>query len=180
MDENQLYAAIKKGDEDAFSRLFELYYKSLCNFCLRYSLPTAVAEELVSDIFLKLWNDRKTMDIKNLRSFLYTSTKNTSINWLKSKRHGITLGPDEHLWVVSAQISHENRMIFEEELSAVQRIIAKMPEQRRNIFLLNRIDGLKYKEIADVMGISPFTVQNQMVMAVRFLYEQCPNRKYSG
>ncbi|MEM8765555.1 MAG: RNA polymerase sigma-70 factor [Bacteroidota bacterium] len=178
MNDNQLYVAIQEGDEEAFSKLFEGYYENLCNFGLRYSIPSTVAEELVSDIFLQLWNNRRTADIKNLRSFLYASTRNKSINWLRSNVRGMALKSEGNLRQVHAQTSHEHKMIFEEELSAVQKIIAKMPEQRRIIFLLNRIDGLKYREIGEVLGISPFTVQNQMVMAVRFLHEHCPDKKY--
>lgn len=177
LDEKQLYKAVQESEENALSKLFERYYERLCIFCLRLSVPTEMAEEIVSDIFVRLWNNRSTQKIENLRAFLYTSAKNGAINWLKSKERSTALkSNDEHACIIGTH-SHEKKIVQREELNTVYRIIAQMPRQRRTIFMLNRIDSLKYKEIAEVLAISPHTVQNQMVLAVKFLAEHYPNKK---
>ncbi len=179
MDDNQLYSAIQQNDKGAFSILFDQYYERLCNFCLRLSVPKEVVEEIVSDIFLNLWDQRNTKNIQNLKPYLYVSAKNSAINWLRSKA-SLEIRQNKTLFPISTyEHAHEKAMILREELSFVEQIIAKMPEKRRTIFLLNRIEGLKYKEIAEVLKISPHTVQNQMVLAIKFLHQHRPNKRFS-
>ncbi len=171
MDDNQLYRDIKKGTKEALGVLFDKYYERLCNFSLRFSIPKEITEEIVSDVFMKLWQKRKENNIHHIRAFLYTSVKNSTLNAVKKqsadrKKEERTIEP------AIIESNQETRLIHQEELLRVQKIIDTMPEQRRVVFMLNRIDGLKYKEIASILNISPHTVQNHMVKAVRFLHEQ--------
>ncbi len=171
MDDNQLYQGIKKGNKEALGTLFDKYYERLCHFSLQFSVPKEIAQELVSDVFIKLWQKCKENNILHIRAYLYKSVKNSSLNF--SKKQVSDKARKEHtLKPVTVQGDQEISLIFREELHKVQKIIDMMPKQRRIVFILNRIDGLKYKEIAGVLGISVHTVQNHMVKAIKFLHEQ--------
>ncbi|WP_276165426.1 RNA polymerase sigma-70 factor [Zobellia alginiliquefaciens] len=174
MQDNQLYQAIRNNDKEAFELLFDKYYPRLCFFSMQFSVDKEAAEEVVSDVFLKLWNNRKKNEVKHLLPFLYTSVKNTTLNFKKSSRRHLWLEDDDYL---VDEENQESKIIVREELENIQKIIARMPPKRRTIFMLNRMDGLKYKEIAEIMNISVHTVQNQMVLAVKFLYDQFPDKK---
>ncbi len=172
MDDNQLYQEVKKGNREALGILFDKYYERLGHFSLQFSIPKEIAEELVSDVFIKFWQKCKENNILHIRAYLYKSVKNSSLNF--SKKQVSDKARKEHtLEPVVVQGDQEVSLIFQEELLKVQKIIDMMPKQRRIVFMLNRIDGLKYKEIANILGISPHTVQNHMVKAIKFLHEQC-------
>ncbi|NMH86849.1 RNA polymerase sigma-70 factor [Flavivirga algicola] len=179
MCENELYRRIQNDSEDAFKDLFDRYYERLSNFALQFSISKETAEELVSDVFVKLWNKRKETVILNLRPFLYVSVKNASINALKSDKIQFKDTFNDKLFSIVDVTTQEHKMIVQEQLDLVQRTIDKMPQHRKIIFMLNRIDGLRYKEIAEVLNISPNTVQNQMVEAIKFLHKEYPNKKKS-
>lgn len=174
MEENQLYRSIRKNDIKAFEVVFDRYYQKLCYFSMQYSLNRENAEEIVSDILLKLWQNRNKTEIDHLVPYLYKSVKNASLNRKKQKRTEVWL--DE----IHGMVEEDNRelkLFSGERLRLAQKIIQEMPPKRRMIFILNRLDGLKYKEIAEVLNISVHTVQNQMVKAVKHLYNQFPDEK---
>ncbi len=179
MCDNELYKRIQNNSEEAFTALFDRYYGRLSNFAFQFSISKETAEELVSDVFVKLWDKRKETIIQNLRPFLYTSVKNASINALKSEKNQLKDTFDCNFFSEVDIANQEHKMIIREKLNLVQKTIDKMPQNRRIIFMLNRFDGLKYKEIAEVLDISSNTVQNQMVEAVKFLHMEYPNKKRS-
>lgn len=177
MQDNQFYIRIQKDDEVAFSLLFDRYYNSLCNFAFGFSISKEVAEEIVSDVFFKLWENRKKTEIAFVRAFLYTSVKNKVINTIKADSSIFNLRIDDLAEDAFENYNQEALLVIKEDVELAKKIIDSMPLKRRTIFKLNRIDGLKYKEIAIILNISVFTVQNQMVEAVKYLYAKYPNKK---
>ncbi|REE27658.1 RNA polymerase sigma-70 factor (ECF subfamily) [Winogradskyella pacifica] len=175
MQDSQLYKAIRNNDKEAFELLFDRHYSKLCYFAMQFSVGKEIAEEVVADVLLKLWDNRKKTEIHNLLPFLYTSVKNATLNLKKTtKQQPVWLDDTD---CVVGEETQEFKLIIREELRSVQDIIDQMPQRRRTIFILNRIDGLKYKEIAEILNISVFTVQNQMVEAVKYLNSKYPNKK---
>jgi len=177
-NDEELFALIKRNDSKALKELFDKYFISLCGFSYTYVKSVDLSEEVVSDIFLNIWLKRSTLEIKsNLKAYLYTATRNRSINYLaKEKRNWESLEVAD-----SESVSIENLpdeiINFKELESMVESIIQKLPPKRQLVFRLNRIDGLSYKEISNVLSISVNTVQNHMVKAVEFISNQYPNIK---
>lgn len=173
--DNELIALIKQGDEDALEALFERYFNRLCRFAFQFLKSTDLCEEVVSDIFLNVWLKRESINItSSVPSYLYISVRNQSLTYLKKNKQNFEeLGSAE----IEEKISNEtpsNLFDYEELVTEVESVLQKLPPKRQLIFRMNRFDGLKYKEIAEILNISVNTVQNQMVEAVKFLERQYP------
>jgi RNA polymerase sigma-70 factor, ECF subfamily len=170
IDDAELFTRIKKNDAGALRTLFERYYQALCRFSASIVKNTETAEETVSDVFAELWLKRGTIELRSaLRPYLYTAVKNRSLNSLRSS--GAALVPFDCLEVdpVGSDSTADGPLLYKELELSIEALIDRMPERRRLIFCMTRIDGLSYQETADILSISIHTVQNQMVEAVKFL-----------
>lgn len=164
-----LLEQIKADDQKALEGLFEKYYSRLCEFSFQYVRSFDLAEEVVTDVFLKIWKTRHKIDIlTNFKAYLYRATHNQSLNYLqKEKREWESL--DELNQTSSNQYQPDEELIFHELENRIEVLINTLPPRRKLIFKLSRIEGFTYREIAKIMSISVHTVQNQMVLAVRQL-----------
>ncbi len=164
----QLLEKIKAGDVRAFELVFKNYYPHLVLLAQKYLGDKDLSESIVQSVFVKMWEKRAETTIKSLRGFLVVAVRNRCTNELKhrqvvhayEKRHADMAEP---VW-----------MSFSENvyLQKINSVIDELPEQRRRIFKMSRMDGLKYKEIAEKLNISPKTVEVQMGKALKYLREQ--------
>ena len=161
---------IQSGNAGAFEEVFNEYYSSLCRYALKYVDDPDESEEIVQNTFVKFWNKRESIRITgSLKSYLYQAVKNESLNQLK------------HLKVVKSyegsqqnkyQSDESDTLVAKELQNKIDGSLAKLPAERKKIFLMSRNEGLKYREIADKLGISIKTVENQMGKALKyFRYE---------
>src|SRR3989339_397574 len=174
----QLLDHIKKDDPLALKALFIKYYNPLCYFSFQIVKSTELAEETVSDVFAELWIKRNRINIQtSFKSYLYTAVKNRSINYYKQeKRISEPIDPNQ-LHLITSQ-TETDQLVNQQDLEKqIEELLNQLPEKRGLIFRMNRIDGLTYQEIADILSISIHTVQNQMVNAVKFMAEQLPRIK---
>ncbi len=160
--------------EKEYKGLFELYYVPLCYHARKYSLDQYESEEVVQQVFLKLWETRADLSIeKSARAYLYQSVKNQSINYLKQKS---TSAKNKEGYLVSLDKAMAFSEITEEDgISALlareleQQIIVaieQLPDKCREIFLLSRKEYLPMKDIAEKLNISVNTVQKQISIAI--------------
>ena len=169
-DENKdqlLFALIKKGDENAFEQMFRQYYVHLTALANKFLHDIDLSESIVQNVFVKLWEKRNQYDIKSLKSYLMIAVRNSCHNEIKRAKqvqvYKNNIPSDEIIQAVNYS-----------DFGAMERInqtIDKLPEQRKKIFKLNRLEGLKYREIAERLNISPKTVEIQMGKALKFLRE---------
>lgn len=174
----ELLDRIKKNDSEALRILFERYFEALCFFSFQILKSNELCEESVSDVFTNIWLKRKTINIKtNFRSYLYSAVKNQSINYLRQeKRYSQNMESTNLHLVISDQTADQS--ILQQNLeNKIDSFIKELPERRGLIFRMNRIDGLSYKEIAEILSISVNTVQNQMVKAIKYIADQLPRIK---
>ena len=173
-----LISGIKRNDQKALELLYEKYYYPLCNFAFNFVKSTETAEEVVSDIFLNIWLKRSDLNIKsNCKSYLFIAVKNQSLNYLnKNKIAFEDLEMIDQSGKTSEKLPYAEIHYAEFE-KAVEQMLDGLPAQRRLIFKLNRIDGLKYIEIAKILSISVNTVQKQMTEAVKFMANHQPHLK---
>ncbi|WP_430810211.1 MULTISPECIES: RNA polymerase sigma-70 factor [unclassified Carboxylicivirga] len=163
-----LLSKIKEGDEQAFELVFKNYYAHLVLLAQKYLIDRDLSESVVQSVFVQMWEKRKKLDIRSLRGFLVVTVRNRCTNELK------------HRQVVRAfekEQAHNNDAIlmsFSENvyLQRINKVIDELPEQRQKIFKMSRMDGLKYREIAEKLNISPKTVEVQMGKALKYLREQ--------
>jgi len=155
-----------KMDQSSFEELFRTYFTPLMLFARKFLVNEDDAREVVHKVFISLWERREDMDVSSsLKSYLFTSVHNRSLNVIRDRKKF----SDEELpevagdWDVSTQIES---MELEEKISEA---IQSLPEKCRQIFELNRFEGLKYSEIAIQLNISVKTVENQMSKALKIL-----------
>lgn len=161
---------IKEGDEQAFDIVFLKYYNFLCRFAWRYVKSRTIAEELVQELFIWLWENRFSWEpAGSIRSYLYKSVKNRALDHLK---HQKVIDNHMNLWKNTEEqviIDFEN-LEYEEHLKkAIIRAVENLPERGRMVFKLHRYDGLTYNEIAQIMEISVKTVENLMARSFKLL-----------
>ena len=174
--DTELLDGISHDNSKALRVLFERYYQAMCCFALGYLKAADLAEEAVSDVFLNIWLKRKSIEIKtNIRAYLYTAVRNQSINYIRQRKllH-VSIDSVEKENIISEL--HADKLVADNELKKnIDILLKQLPERRRIIFIMSRIDGFSYKEISEILSISVNTVQNQMVAAVKFLSKKSLN-----
>jgi RNA polymerase sigma-70 factor (ECF subfamily) len=163
---------IAKGDSAAFEKLFTLYCQPLINFARRYVKDTHIAENIVQDIFVKIWQNRTQLNpLSDIKIYLYTAVKNRSYKYIRHldvKRRANANLNLMLLWVKTPEDERNEQEI----ISAINKAIEKLPKQARIIFSMNRFDNLTYKEIARIQNISVKTVETHMGRALKSLRDQ--------
>ena len=175
-----LFKQVKKGKAQALTRLFNKYYEPLCNFAFLFLKDAKLTEEIVDDVFINIWRKRETLVIHtNPKAYLYRSTRNGVISYLRKNKP--VFAPNWMLENGEANgnpISPETLMIRKEIADKVTYLLDKLPAQAGLVFRMQKLDGLKYKEIAEVLNISVKTVENHMGRALkifRLMYEENAN-----
>ena len=169
--DTELLRRIRSGDERALETVFRAYYQSMCTVVRRIVFAPDVAEELVQDVFFKLWNKREQLaEIDALKTYLYRAARNTALNHLR--RQKLELLHEEREAVKgepSTVESTDDSASAAEVTEAVKRAINRLPTRCREIFLMSRDGGLTYNEIASELGLSVKTVETQMGRALKSL-----------
>lgn len=168
--ENDWIRGLNRGEAEAFEEIYRYYYPRLGQFALRYVHSKQVAEDVVHQVFFAVWKNRTRLEPKGtLRSYLYTAVRNQALKYLdkENNRQHVELGghPELQTW----EVNREEHIEYKEFSRAVQAAVGQLPERRRHIFLMHREDGLTYREIAEVLGISVKTVETQMRRSLKFL-----------
>ena len=168
----RLVELIKQNDSAAFRNLFDIYCQQLINFSRRYVFDKQIAENIVQDIFVRVWVNRERLDsTKSIKSYLYTSVKNESLKYLrhiKVEEKGIKLINDSLNKTLNPETTFDQEEMEKKIISAID----ELPGKCREIFSMSRFDQLKYSEIAEILGISIKTVEIQMGRALKKLREK--------
>ena len=154
-------------------RVFELFYKPLCCFAVRYAQSMPVAEEIVSDVMYKIWQNRHHgYRADTFRDYLYTATRNTAINYLKQQKNQKIFSDkwSEDLRNELIEETPLDKLIANETQTRLNDLIDSLPEQCRKVFLMNRLDEMSYDEIAAQMNISTSTVKFHIRTALQKLH----------
>lgn len=163
-------AGLREGSGAAFEGIFRTYYGRLCAVIYAYVGSAAATEELVQDVFLRLWRQRASLQITDsLQAYLYRAARNTALNHVKHERI-------ERRWEAqragSAQLTvppPDLEVVRDDLAHAIDKAIEALPERCRAVFTMSRRQGLSYAEIAEALGISSRTVEVQIGRALRSL-----------
>ena len=182
-----LQSQVAVGDTRAFRQIFDALFSNLTKFSFSFVHSKEAATEIVDELFVQLWVKRDDiMKINDLRVYLYTATKNASLNYISKKAKQIELEPYENLQVqMTDVVSPEQIMITKEMLQKIKEAVDSLPPRCKLIFKFVREDGLSYSEVAEILGLSIKTIDAQMVIAVSRIraklmnvVETTPNKIY--
>ena len=169
-----LILSLQKGEKPAFEAVYTDFFGVIYHLSLQYLHDEKVAEEIVQDSFMKLWEIRETLNERfNIRNFLYTITKNNCLNYLRNQR--TALKHQENLKYLEMQFNYEalekmgSYVEFEELRLKIDQAIASLPDELRETFLLSRFDEMQYKEIAEKLSVSIKTVEARMTKSLKIL-----------
>lgn len=157
-------------DENAFKELFHLFFAPLCFYAFRYIPNKETCEDLVQDTFFKIWKNRKNIDIiSSVRNLLITSVRNSCIDYIRKKELEESYRHHQNLYgITEGDFSNELHSVFElKEL--IDKAMEKLPVTIREVFELNRYEGLTYSEIALKYNISVKSVEAYMSKALKIL-----------
>jgi RNA polymerase sigma-70 factor (ECF subfamily) len=155
-----------------FEILFKAHYSSLCSYANHFLKDLDASEEVVQEVMFRIWMNRESLIIKtSLRSYLFRAVRNGCMNVLKHvdirEDYKTMKEQDRH----ESQRSGEDEMIVSELEQKIRQAIDRLPLERRKVFIMSRYDGLTYNQIAEKLGISVKTVENQIGKALKTLRE---------
>lgn len=168
-----LLSRVAENDNVAFRNFYDIFYIHIYRFSGYFVKNEDVKEEIVSDVFLSIWQSRKNLTrIDDIKAYLYITTRNRALFYIKNSN------PDNLITLEQLPIGFaahyetpENIVITEELVKAIQIAIEELPERCKLVFLMAKEEGLKYKEIAQILSISEKTVNAQIVTALKKLSE---------
>jgi RNA polymerase sigma-70 factor (ECF subfamily) len=160
-------------DEQAYKQLFFLLFSSLTRFSTAITHSKETAEEIVSDVFIQLWNNRRSIgDIEDLRLYLFMAIKNNSVKKVRLATKRKSLPLDEmSVEMDSLYQNPEDKILSAESLHSIEKAINNLPPRARLIFKLAKEDRMRYKEIASLLNISVKTIDHQLSIALKKLTE---------
>jgi RNA polymerase sigma-70 factor, ECF subfamily len=175
--EKRILTELKYGNKTAFEYVFKTYFEQLYRYAQEILKDSSQAEDVVADLFVRIWEDRKKINVHtSVRSYLFRSTYNASLNVLRKKRsenkyrdfflHHADFVKSHNYGSSSYPLSD---IIEKEYNEKIEKVIDDLPPQCRRIFLMSRVEDLPHKEIAERLGISVNTVKSQIMNGLKKL-----------
>lgn len=180
LDEDELLERLLKGDTYAFDYIFNKFYGALCLFATRLTSDKFTAEEIVQDIFCKLWSKHSDFHSLNaIKAFLYISTRNASMNALKKQSRKMKHDQAFAFFREGTEEPFINEIIYIEALREISTEINALPDQCGKIIKMIFEDGLQPKEIADKLDIAISTVYNQKMRGLSILRKRLSDKGFA-
>lgn len=178
IDVNQLtylQQLIAGGSQKAFEDLYRLFFARLFNFAMLYVHKKEVAEEIVNDIMIKVWNKKaELVAVQNLETYLFVAVRNHSLNYLAQY---ITVEADGSQGQLIDLNDPGKELEWKEIYFRLNQAIDELPDQCRTVFKLIKEEGFRYKQVAEILNISPRTVETQLFRAIKKLDKVIENNR---
>jgi RNA polymerase sigma-70 factor (ECF subfamily) len=180
MENIEFRRKLKIGDPEAFSQLFKLFHSRLLGYCNLFVHDKNLSEDFVQDCFIKLWeNHDKIIPEKSVEALLFVMARNKCFAYLKDRKiqnsevslDAISINQLQYLYQIDF-LRKEELSIEERIIDALKQAIANLPEKRKAVFLMHKIEGIKQKEIAEKLGITIKAVEKHLSEAKRDLQKK--------
>lgn len=167
-----LFDRVKNNDLSSYEVIFKRYYKQLFRFAFTYVRNGTIAEEMAQEVFLYIWEKRHQIEIQTtLKTYLFSAVKNKCLNYIKLELPKQQSMSDISEVMLSVSAERRDEGENQQLKKYIQNAIDALPKKCRKIFLLSRNAGMTYEEIAEELGLSKKTVENQMGIALKKLRE---------
>jgi len=176
----ELFAEIQKENRISFNRLFVQYYQPLCKYAFAITKSEQESEELVSDMFFTIWTKAKKIRIdSSVKVYLYACVKHAALASVKSTR-SMTVEVDQRVLmnIPLPSADAQSRLELVDLEQQFNKVIEQLPEKCREVYILNRMDNLRYKEIAMILNIAEKTVENHLVKAVSLIRQAMKSHQH--
>lgn len=178
-EEQKIIEQLKQGDNAAYKYLYDQYYVLLCSIAYEFLKDYFLAETIVDDLILNIWQKRENLEITFLRSYLVRAVRNRCINYLnlEQERKEIAfsfINPNDKERIFHSKVSeYPLGILIENELEEkIAQAIERLPEDCRQVFTLSRFENKRYDEIGETLGISVNTVKYHMKNALSRLHKE--------
>ena len=166
-----LFSQIQEGKHEALICIHQKFYRPLCRFGAMFEQNSLIVEEKVADVFIELWSRRHTLaEVEFPKAYLYIMARNKLLRTNKSERL-LTRIQDNFNYSNVKQPSYEEELILKEEAQInrerISSVLKNVPERSRRVFEMSRIEGFKYKEIAEILSISSRTVEQHVTITMK-------------
>jgi RNA polymerase sigma-70 factor (family 1) len=166
-DQEATMKALAGGSEVAFAKIFSRYYPRVYNIGYDFFHSKELAKEVAQEVFIKVWERRVSFaDVKTLEAFIYTMTKNTALNLMKSRSRELLNAYKFAITRDSIENSTEKIVLNNECEILVNAAVEKLPAGQKRVYELSRVDGLSHREIAELLNVSDSTVNNLLNSAL--------------
>lgn len=177
INEAELFSGLAKGDERCFETIYHHYYGRLFPFVDKMVRSRLLTEEIIQDIFVQLWINRHLLEnVQFPTSYLFNIAANKTLNYLKKIANNQKLVDKMASGKLDYSNDTEEQLMLRESTRIIEMAVAKLPEQRRLIWELSRNEGLTHKQIAERLGISASTVNNQLGHAMQHIRSILENK----
>lgn len=174
-----LQQLIAGGSQKAFEDLYRLFFTRLFNFAMLYVHKKEVAEEIVNDIMIKVWNKKDELSaVQNLETYLFVAVRNHSLNYLSHySPYHIAVEADGSQGQLIDLNDPSKELEWKEIYFRLNQAIDELPDQCRTVFKLIKEEGFRYKQVAEILNISPRTVETQLFRAIKKLDKVIENNR---
>lgn len=171
-NDQELLHRIADGDQKSFDQLFSQYRDRLFYYLRKITKSNEIAEEIVLDVFLKMWTGRAILtEIDNFEAFLFRVARNKAIDFLrkvkKSRFRQMELW--DHLQAMAGSDTADQQLLLEETSAALQEAVEQLSPRRKKVFQLSREEGLTYEQIGKKLHLSTHTVRNHLSASLHFI-----------
>lgn len=168
LNDRELISLLQQGDEGALRPIYDTYIRQLHYFILRTAKSKQLAEDVIQDVFIKVWDNRMQIDMEqSFKPYLYAIAKRHLLNLLKRAQHEFYIIEEIRKSTSPVENTTDMTIDFQESNVAITEAIDKLPNQCREVFLRCKIKGLSYQQTAEELGITEGTVNSQMVKALK-------------
>lgn len=175
-NEKELLTEVSRGDEVAFSKLFNHYRNKIYGSAFKLSRSAAVADDVVQNVFLKIWlRKEKLTSIENFSAYLFVATRNeiyVALNRIARDAVIKSLVSENHT-APDGENDNEKRLIYRDYQDVLQKAVARLPIQQKKVYQLVKIDGMKREEAAQLLRIHPETIKTHLARAVKSVRHYC-------
>lgn len=173
-DDKALISRLKEGDEKAFELIYNKTGKEIYAYCNSRINDPMVSEEIVQEVFLSIWNKRKSLEItSSLKSYLFAAAKYQILNHIRSekvkRKYAINLG---NYILINIENSTEELLDLDDLHTVLNEIVESLPKKCQKVFRMSRFEHLSIKEISEEMDISTRTVENHITKALRHIRQE--------
>lgn len=169
--DEDLMSLLSNEDGLALETLFNRYYSPLCKFTSIYLKDYSKAEEIIADLFIKLWNKRLSLEVKSVKKYLFISARNTAVNEIqRAKLTTSSLNDhEESLLLLDGHLNPFELICSRESYREIIDLIHELPERQKEVLLMSRVDSLEKNNISEILGITVRTVETLLYQAVKNL-----------